>query len=133
MRPTLLLLLLGILIAGCNGSSPTEPNASLGLNGTWEGELAAYPAGEDWSRVRLSAETIGTSVQGTLTSRNGVTHTVTGSVQGTAISLRINGLPQQTPCDVNLVLTRVAPVAIEGSLGGRCPNTLFGEFRLVRV
>src|ERR1041384_6138413 len=57
------LVVIALLIAGCNGSSPTEPDLLAGLNGTWEGELAAYPAGEDWSRVRLSTESIGTSVQ----------------------------------------------------------------------
>jgi hypothetical protein len=103
------------------------------MNGTWEGEFAAYPAGEDWSRVRLTTETIGASVQGTLTSRNGVAHPVTGNVLETSIYLEIRDLPQRTPCSVDLVVTRVAPVAIEGSLGGRCPNTLLGEFRLVRA
>ena len=76
---SLVLLLACVALFGCDQTSPTEPDVRRGLTGTWEGALPSYPAGEDWSRVRLTLQSGGDTVTGTLVSRNGVSHPVTGT------------------------------------------------------
>ena len=127
-------ILLFVLI-GCNGSSPTAPHNAAQLIGTWEGELAVSPAGEDWSRVTLSLELGGDALTGTLTSRNGVTHPVAGtSFESRVFSLEIRELPHaNAPCEVTLVVDEVSSTALEGRLSGRCANTLMSRFRLERA
>lgn len=127
------LLLACVLLSGCGRSSPTAPEAIAGLTGVWEGLLVAYPVGEDWSVVRLSVQVNGSTVSGTLVSRNGVSHPVTGTVQDGAVTLEILNLPQQTPCSVVLAVTRLTRGELQGRVSGRCPNTLLSEFRLSKV
>src|SRR5690348_13018953 len=123
-----------LLVVACNRSSPTEPNLNSRLDGTWQGEIAAYPRGEDWCRATLELQSHGNISTGTLTSVNGISHSVTGeSVYPTVHVLHISNLPQETPCSVTLNIDKASAVALEGNLTGRCPNTLLGRFRLQRV
>jgi hypothetical protein len=127
----LALALCTFVLFGCDGSSPTDPvQGPTDLTGTWEGGLSAFPTDEDWSRVRLSVQTTGATTTGTLTSRNGVAHPVTGQNAGSTTPLEVGGLPQQAPCSVTLIVKRVDSSAMLGSLSGRCPNTLMSNFRL---
>ena len=127
-------LLLVLLLVACNGSGPTAPHNAAQLIGTWEGEVAAFPAGEDWSRVTLSLQAGGDALIGTLTSRNGVTHPVAGTnPQPGVYVLDVQDLPHLTaPCAVALVVDKVSSTRIEGRLSGRCANTLLSRFRLER-
>jgi hypothetical protein len=127
------LLLACVLLSGCGRSSPTAPEAIAGLTGVWEGPVVAYPAGEDWSLVRLSVQVNGSTLSGTLVSRNGVSHPVTGTVQDGVVTMEILNLPQQTPCSVVLAVTRVTRSELRGRVSGRCANTLMSEFRLSKV
>ena len=124
--------LLTFALVACDGSSPTESQSIGRLVGIWEGELAAYPSNEDWSLVRLSLVTAGTTVTGTLTSRNGVVHPVTSRNDAGTTVLEIHDLPQAAPCSVALIVERVSFTTMEGRLSGRCANTLLSDFRLSR-
>lgn len=111
--------------------SPTDPTPNE-LNGVWEGALQAYPSGEDWSDVRLTTTTVGNVVTGALVPKAGPAHAVTGQRTAGGFALEVHDLPQQTPCAVQLQVSDVGATAIAGNLGGRCPNTLLGAFRLTR-
>lgn len=135
--PTLALpvsILTLLLASGCDRSSPTEPGSVAQLAGTWQGELRAFPAGEDWSRIVLVLNATGGTLTGTLTSRNAVTHPVSGQSAPAGVHvLQVEELPQQAPCSVTLMVERVSSAAMQGNLSGRCPNTLLGTFRLERL
>jgi hypothetical protein len=134
-RPTvfLALLLLCAALAGCEQSSPTEPQSPALLVGAWEGPIAATPNGEDWSRVRLTVQFSSVTPTGTLTSKNGIAHPVTSRFENGFYVLDINNLPQQAPCTVSLVVENVNSSTLAGHLSGRCPNTLLDRFRLEKV
>lgn len=130
MRVALVLAVCTLIAFGCKESSPTAPPSAADLNGIWVGELSAFPTGEDWTQVRLSLHTVGTTPTGTLTSRNGVVHPVTGHNESIGTYLEVGQLPQNAPCSVSLIVKRVTSDAMVGSLTGRCPNTLLSNFRL---
>jgi hypothetical protein len=111
--------------------SPTDPTQDE-LNGVWEGALQAYPSGEDWSSVRLTTTTVGGVVTGALVPKSGPAHAVTGQRVANGFTLEVHDLPQQTPCVVQLFVDDIGSAAIAGDIGGRCPNTLTGDFRLTR-
>lgn len=128
-RVSLFLVIAALAVAGCNQSSPTEPRL-LDLSGTWEGTLTAAPTGEDWSLVRLQVTTVGATTTGTITSRNGVTHPVSGQSTAVGAYLDVHELPNDTPCAVTLIVDAVSSATMQGSLTGRCPSTLMSRFRL---
>lgn len=128
----LVLALLTLALLGCGRSSPTAPPSAGELLGTWEGALEAYPAGEDWSRVRVKVEAVGGTLRGTLTSRNGVVHPVSVESGPDCTYLGVGVPPQSAPCSVTLAVERVSFSTMEGRLGGRCPNTLMGRFQMER-
>jgi len=134
-RPWLPVILASFLLmlAACDGS-PTEPE-NVVLNGKWAGEMPrTYPYGEDWSRIELEVQTVGVTITGTLTSRDGIVHPVTGGFESYGSYLNVGGLPQRTPCTLSLVVKRVRSSSIEGEVSGRCPNTILSTpFRLDRV
>ena len=131
MKRPFLLLLPFLLLAACEGS-PTDPDSRV-LNGTYEGRVEAFPSGEDWSNVRLTVTTTGNTVTGTLTPKAGPAHAVTGQRMTAGFALDVQGLPQTTPCTVQLFVDQIGAASIRGDLAGRCPNTLMGTFRLNRA
>lgn len=123
-------LALALALLACNGS-PTEPENRT-LQGTYEGEVRAFPSGEDWTNVRLTVATTGDTVTGTLLPKSGPSHPVTGQRVSGVYSLEVKELPQSTPCFVTLTVNQIGAASIRGDLGGRCPSTLMTTFRLNR-
>lgn len=128
-------LLLCVLLCACGDSpSPTEPLSLAAIAGTWTGGLQAFPAGENWTRVRLTLTASENALSGTLTDLFGVVHRVTARSEAMGFVLDVHDLPADTPpCTVSLIVTRVTAQRMEGRLSGRCPNTLASDFTLERV
>jgi hypothetical protein len=127
-----LVAIVALVVVGCNQSTPTEPRL-LDLSGTWEGPLTVAPTGEDWSLVRLQVTTAGATTTGTITSRNAVTHPVSGQSIAVGAYLDVSGLPHDTPCTVTLIVDAVSSATMQGNLTGRCPSTLMSRFRLQKA
>lgn len=127
-RSLLLAATLALALAACDGS-PTDPENRV-LNGTYEGALDVTPSGENWSNVRLTVNTVGTAVTGTLVPKTGPTHPVTGQGLGGVYTLEVKELPQSTACDVTLIVNQIGAASIRGGVTGKCPNTLASTFRL---
>ena len=135
-----------LVLLSCN-ELPTDPRlegrqpvTALSLQGTWTGELRAFPEGEDWSSVRLSLEVISEQISGQLVPRVGPAHAVTGSFYSLGASISIPGLPAtRQPChSVSIFVEAIEyrrgqPVALLGRLSGRCPGTLMHPVRLTRA
>lgn len=92
MKKRLFLVLSILALAGCGGG-----NDSVDLTGTWSGTSVntVNRTAQETSTVKFVLQQIGTSVTGTLTSSNGNSGAVAGTVSGSTVAGKF------TPSDVN--------------------------------
>ncbi|HEX2059952.1 MAG TPA: hypothetical protein VHK90_04365 [Thermoanaerobaculia bacterium] len=90
--------------------------------------------------MRLVLDIDGEAITGWLIPKSGPRHPITGEWYPEAATLRIGELPADSspPCfQIAIIVDGVEyrgsqPVAFEGHLSGRCPNTLASRVRFVR-
>jgi hypothetical protein len=139
MRPTRLLpfalLPLVILLASCGGGGgPTEPSPSPGLTGKWSGTLALRGGLDTGQPVTLDLVEIDGRVSGTMADWESTTWNVSGDER----LLSATRIPATSTCSALALSVETVeessgqPVALSGSLTGRCYGTALGRFRFVR-
>jgi hypothetical protein len=133
----MLLLLLAALAAGCH-SSPSP--VVVDLTGQWTATLTRPPCVGDWSAFTMQLSETGTSVTGTVVTKDNQSFPVTGTFDGQLGNLVVALPAGQGECDAITFTIQLVErdasghiAAFSGQATGRCCGTILETFRFVRV